>query len=73
MLWFAKNQKNTDTLRIHGKSAKYIYVDVTTILQFYGYKTNITVFLEFQKYRLVGVITGFVPDSITTISCIGRQ
>jgi hypothetical protein len=23
-------------------------------------------------YSYVGVITGFVPDSITTISCIGR-
>jgi hypothetical protein len=28
---------------------------------------------DFEKLCFVGVITGFVPDSLTTISCIGRQ
>jgi hypothetical protein len=30
-------------------------------------------FRGLQEFRYVGVITGFEPDSITTISCIGRQ
>jgi hypothetical protein len=44
-----KNQlsANADLLRIHA------------FWRFYRYKTNITAFIEFQKYRLVGDITGF--------------
>ncbi len=30
-------------------------------------------FRRLPKFGYVGGITGFVPDSITTISCIGRQ
>jgi hypothetical protein len=43
-----------DILRIHGKSAKYIYVDVIAILPFSRYKSCITAFSGFPKYRFVG-------------------
>jgi hypothetical protein len=36
----------------------------------YRYKTNITGFLEFQKFGYVGEINGFFKDMATTISGI---
>ena len=45
-----EKKSGTDIWRIHAKSIKYRFVDVTTILQFCRYKTNIRCFfLEVQK------------------------
>ena len=56
-----------DTIIVSAKSQKFRYVDGIAILQFYGYQSYITAFFEFQKYRYVGMSTGFLKEFLRVV------